>query len=110
MEFVSLETLREANHFSQLCEPNAQLIERWTFVGGIATVAKSKTSWYWVNSGNRIDYDLKFAPGQPDNANNNEMCLSIGFVSGNASLNLIFNDLPCSTVVTRFICQTKDVV
>lgn len=103
MEFLSLETLEEANQFFKLCEENASLFDKFTHIGALTTVAKSKTDWYWVNSGQKINYVLNFLPNQPDNANNNEMCLSIGMPPKNYS----FNDIPCSGTQYKFICQSR---
>lgn len=102
MDFLSLETRDEATDFLELCERNAALFGAFTHIGGITSVGKSLDEWYWINSYNRIDYVLKFGPGQPDNAWNNEYCLTIGKQAGNFH----FNDIACfGAWPEKFICQ-----
>lgn len=103
MEFLSLETLQESNNLLSLCDQNIHLFDQWTHVGGLTTVPKSKDHWYWMTSGNKVNYSLKFGIGQPDNAGGNEMCLSIGKQPGN----FFFNDVNCYGMHQfKFICQT----
>lgn len=82
MEFLSLETRDEATDLLEMCERNVALFGAFTHIGGISSVGKSLDEWYWINSYNRIDYVLKFGAGQPDNAWNNEYCLTIGKLAG----------------------------
>lgn len=101
MEFLSLETLQESNHLLSLCDQNIHLFDVWTHVGGLTTVPKSKDDWYWITSGNKVNYSLKFGAGKPDN--NNEMCLSIG----KKPEDFFFNDINCYGIdQMKFICQT----
>lgn len=84
-------------------DQNIHLFDQWTHVGGLTTVPKSKDHWYWMTSGNKVNYSLKFGSGQPDNAGGNEMCLSIGKQPGN----FFFNDVNCYGMHQfKFICQT----
>lgn len=111
MEFVSLETLKEADYLLVLCDINIQLFDKWTHIGGISTVPFSKVDWYWINSGNKVNYSLKFATGEPNNGNggSSEMCLSIN--KGPGSANFAFNDITCYNMHQyAFICQTKSFV
>lgn len=110
MEFVSLESLQESNHLLKICQQNSQLFDGWTYIGGLTTVGGSRTEWYWVDNGKKLSFELNFAAGQPDNAGNNELCLSIGNL-GIATGNFFFNDNPCyGWRPYRFICQTKEAV
>lgn len=103
MDVLSLETAAEADMFLGLCQANASFFEQWTHVGGITLAGKNRSTWYWVNSGKRIHYDLKFGHGQPDNAGNNEYCLSIGKGPDNI---FYFNDITCYAIYEfKFICQ-----
>lgn len=106
MDTLSLETLEEANHFLALCQQNAGFFDQWTHVGAIALAAKSTNFWYWVNSGKRITYPMKFLPGQPDNAGGRELCLSIG----KDPSGFRFNDLNCyGNHDFKFVCQKSQV-
>lgn len=105
MEIVSLETLNEANSFFTLCDKNIGLFEEFTHVGGFTSVGKSLDKWYWVNSGRRIDFPLKFAPNQPDFAGNAEFCMSVVKRPGG----FVFSDVYCTTYYeNKFICQKTD--
>lgn len=102
MDVLSLETLDEANHFLALCKQNSGYFDQWTHIGAITLYPKSTNSWYWVNSGKRVTYHLRFGPGQPDNAGGRELCLSIG----KDPQNFFFNDLNCyGSHEFKFICQ-----
>lgn len=104
MEFLSLETRQEANHLLSLCDQFIHLMEEWTHIGGITKVAKSLDQWYWIVSGNKVNYRLKFGAGQPDNVGGKELCLSIGNQAGN----FFFNDLNCyDQHQFKFICQSR---
>jgi len=101
MQFVSLDSCDEHNDFMKLIdEVNCLLEDSQTFIGGIATVPKSKEGWVWINSGYVVDYTMKFHAGQPDHRRNEERCLSI--YRKNSKLAL--NDEACSNK-HRFICQ-----
>lgn len=102
---MSLETLNEANSFLTLCEQNIALFEDWTHIGAYTSVGKSLDKWYWVNSGKRVDYPLKFAVNQPDFAGASEFCLAMGKRPGAFT----FNDIYCSTYYeSKFVCQKTD--
>jgi hypothetical protein len=104
MEFVSLETKSEADYFLSVCDKNiAQFTDEYTHIGGMTMVGK--TGWHWVNSGKRIDYQLKWLSGQPDFYAANEFCLSIHKRAGDFS----FNDLNCfGAFESRFVCQKNE--
>jgi hypothetical protein len=104
LEFVSVDSIKESNHFLGLCEQNIGLFDLWTHIGGLTTVGGSRTEWYWVESGKKLNFNLKFGAGQPDNAGGDEMCLSLGRAPGN----FFYNDIPCYGVhAYKFICQSK---
>lgn len=107
MEFLSLESLKESDNLLQFCAKNPALFDQWTHIGGLTTVPKSQTEWYWVETGKKVDFGLKFGAGQPDNAGGNEFCLSLGKLPGN----FIFNDINCFGMHQfKFICQTREFV
>lgn len=107
MQFASLETSKEAKNFLQLCDKKNNLCEHDIHIGGLTTVGKSRTDWYWVDSGNKVTYDLKFGANEPNNAHGNEMCLAL-IVN---SENVVFNDVPCYGETSfKFICQSKSSV
>lgn len=103
MEFLSLETKSEADFFFGLCEKNiAHFTDEYTHVG--AMTMTGKTDWYWVNSGKRVDYQMKWFAGQPDFYASNEFCLAIK-KWGDFS----FNDLNCfGAYESKFVCQKNE--
>lgn len=102
METLSLETLDESNAFLNLCLNNANLFESHTHIGAVTTEGKSLNKWYWVNSGKRIDYSLKFLPGQPDFWASAEFCLGLE----KRTESFYFIDINCHGVYElKFICQ-----
>lgn len=105
MEFLSLETLEEANFFLILGDKNIAHFDDLTHVGATTTVGRSSDKWYWVNSGKRVDFTLKFAPGEPNFGGNVEFCLSVGKYPGN----FMFHDLNCyGAYEKKFVCQKID--
>lgn len=87
MDFVSLETAHEADSFLEICKNNAAFSPQYVHVGALTMVLKSPNEWFWVNSGNRITYQIKWTK------NNN--CL--------------FHDVECASpkhnIYQNFVCQ-----
>lgn len=77
MDVLSLETEEEADDFLKLCHRQPELFEDLTNIGGMSLEGKSRDHWYWVKSGNRIVYPMKFAVGEPNNCGGQEYCLTI---------------------------------
>jgi hypothetical protein len=103
MELLSLNTIREATTFFDICKRRESLFETYTHIGGITLAGRTTDLWYWVNSGRRASYPMLFAPGQPDFAGSIEYCLSI--VKGGDN-NFYFNDIPCwGGYEVKFVCQ-----
>lgn len=103
MEFSTLESIQEENQLSQIFAQNSHFFDEWNFVGAIAKARRSRTEWYWSENGKKLDFVIRFKPGEPNNSKNNEMCLAVGGQTGT----LHFNDFPCDAG-TKFICQTKE--
>jgi hypothetical protein len=112
MEFVSLEDQKEHDYFLQLCFKNKNLFSNYfTLLGGITRSAKRKDNYYWMNSGKKADYNLKFGGDLPDNSlhgngrpvhwADGEYCLGLEFQFGTSAS---FNDLPCWWV-SDFVCE-----
>jgi len=105
MEFVSLDTLAEADNMFNLCQSVADKFDHQTHVGAITIEPQNVNTWYWVNSGNRVDYDMKFDKlyNNPDNSGGIEYCLSLI-----KRTDFSFNDLACyGHHETKFICQVS---
>lgn len=105
MKLLTLDTQAESNHFGQLFTSQPHLFESWTHIGGIVTQSKSKNDWYWYETGKKIDINLDFHPGEPNNSGDSEMCLSLDKRQNKYK----FNDTPCShRFFLRFVCQVND--
>ena len=76
MELVSLPTEEEADVFSELCANNAFHFEEYTHIGG-SYIGNGLNNFYWISDGKPVTYQLKWAPGEPNNAGGKEDCLSI---------------------------------
>lgn len=102
MESLSLETKTETDNFFNLLTKNAPLLDELTHIGGVTTVLKANDKWYWVNSGKKVNYTMKFTPGTPDGAG---YCLS----AQKRGTEFYFKDIPCHTnYEMKFICQRDE--
>jgi hypothetical protein len=106
MELAIFETEDEQNYVLNMLQKNwKNSLERFTLIGGSKLGA---SSWYWPATGKKIEYPLKWNPGQPDNAQGVELCLTVMNESNNAQTFTI-NDAECSTrkvlAEMKFICE-----
>lgn len=81
-----------------MCKARTDFLPDFIHIGGMTTTAKSKTQWYWVANGEKINYAMEWMQGEPNNFND-DFCLSIG------TLEYQFNDINCHTYEMKFICQ-----
>jgi len=103
MKLASLDSLEEHNYFlARVNNDSTLLTDVSTYLGGFATVPKSKDDWIWQNSGNAVAYKMDFHDGEPDHRGNDERCLSILFKESKMAL----NDEDCSKQ-RLFICQRE---
>jgi len=103
MDFVSLETLDEANNFLKVFSSNSEAGDDWYSIGASTSLVGTADNYVWLNSGNRVNYKLPFAKDEPNNAGD-EYCLTIGRKAYNIS-SFLFNDMNCFTKLNRFVCQ-----
>lgn len=68
-----------------------------TFIGGVA----NDGDWFWTDEGKKIDFNLRWAPGKP----RNDLCL--GLKKDERSKNFSFDDVNCSNVKSKFLCQAR---
>lgn len=102
MEMLSLESSDEESSFLTVCTLWRTLFDRFTHIGALTTVEKSRTEWFWVNSGNKISFPISFSSGEPNSEDNNEMCLTMDKRSGLFQ----YNDITCDGGMTaKFVCQ-----
>lgn len=104
MEILSLDTLEEAEFFYDLGSKNIDNFEQFTHIGGYTSVGKSLNSWRWVNSGQLIDYPMKFDVNEPNFKKNFEFCLDLVRRDGK----LYLNDAACyEEGQYKFVCQRE---
>jgi len=105
MDLLALETEDELREFNALFTQNSQLFDSKYYynIGGIVeTIADYKT-WHWVATAQPIKIQLPFGPGEPNNVDGLEHCLSLEKKNSN---HFVFNDIHCSIrFPTFFICQ-----
>ncbi|CAO1417921.1 unnamed protein product [Diamesa hyperborea] len=104
MNLVELHTKQEADNFLTILRTSAT--EYWYHIGG-SYIGAAKNDFYWMTTGERINYALEYHPGQPDNAGGKEMCLSVAQQPGKFK----FNDVDCwQHFIWSFVCQqVKDI-
>lgn len=101
MEFAMIDSLNEFNEVYSGVQRNPTLVfNLHFFVDGMTLSSKSKTDWYFSVTGKKFPYTMPWTGGQPDNAGNNEKCLSMHPSPRS------FNDLPCN-MEAPFLCQKK---
>lgn len=103
MEFFSMDTEDEYNRLRQLLASNAAMVKKYIYVGAMTTDPRNH-KWYWLNSGKRITYPMKWAANEPTNAGL-EFCLYFEKVAGNQ---FHFHDGSCTAKIGKFICQKEN--
>ena len=99
MDLVELPTEAEANYFLSLCTQQ-DLKGEYFHIGG-SYVGLGLNEFYWMTTGQRINYTMKYGPGQPNNVNGIERYLSVYEQPGSYS----FNDMDNGETKWNFICQ-----
>lgn len=104
MGFASIETAEEQVYFLKMMQQNIKLLDyHGPHIGGITVVGK--TDWYWVNTGNKVNFPLSFSSGEPNNVFNNESCLALSKQSNTVG----FNDITCYGLYQfSVLCQSDD--
>jgi len=108
MEFVSLETLDEANNFLRLLKESNAVYDDWIALGAITTTPRSVDRYTWVTSGEKVTYHLRFGPGQPDFYQDKELCLSAGSQLWGGG-DFYYNDYDCYVNSKTFVCQIHNI-
>lgn len=106
LEFLSLNTANEADNFFKLAKgyKYKQSLGTVIHVGGQIAAGKKSDDWVWMETGEKICYEMKFAKGQP-NKIGVEKCLAIGNTQQNGSTLSGFHDVPCEKLAKKFFCQ-----
>lgn len=101
LEFVTIDTYEEQSDFLRLCTENSQYINPVIQIGVMTTTLRSN-DWFWIHSGEKSPFPLRFAAGQPNNGGGLEYCGHIQFISGKFDI----HDSNCySSSLYSFACQ-----
>lgn len=103
MELMSIETKEEEDNFNTICNPQLHLFGQYNHIGGLTTVGGTKDDWYWIHSGEKIQFPLAWPPGEPNFANS-QKCLALHKTTGR----FMYNDIDCyGRHQEKFVCQAK---
>jgi len=107
MKFVALESELEMESFTKLCAKNADLFwspcfshDNFTYVS-IGGKQVNRSSYVWEESGNPINYTIKWAPDEPQNDEAELSCLGLKKEPDQ----FLFDDLYCDYGERQFICE-----
>ena len=105
LDSPNLETEAEKNVFLALCDRSYSfpLGETSVHIGASTPTARSTTSWFWMNSKQRVTYQLNFLPNEPNFEFNDEYCLSIGRTIQHPLF--AFKDVSCNGDIQQFLCE-----
>lgn len=101
MDIAIFETSSQMLAVREMCNNNASKLTKWLHVGGYTLIGGSPTDWYWVTTGERVAYAMKWNPSEPNNMNGVEQCLSLE----NYMYGYNYNDIDCYGHSDQFICE-----
>lgn len=103
LTLATLDSQQEADFLLPLYSANNLLFDAYTHIGAVATVPFTKTDYFWLQTGAKVNFTMRFLPGFPDNYGGKEVCLSLTYNGGV----VYFNDIQCFEAWSlRFICQS----
>lgn len=102
MSLLSFYTAVDYFEFKEFYMEHVDMFEQHTHIGGSKM---NRNDWYWVSSGSPVT-TIKFAKGEPNGASTGENCLNM-LQEGSK---LVLNDLPCSNVALKFVCESSEYV
>lgn len=98
MELATITSLDEQSKFLDLFnKSNITFTQTW--IGG--TDEGSEGNWYWPQTGHKVDFQINWNEGEPNNYGNKpENCLALMDITGIYK----FNDFNCGTKAS-FVCE-----
>ena len=96
LEFATFSSLTEVNSLKYLDGKD------YILIGGTTSTGKSLSDWYWVTTGEKINFEIPWYPGEPSFSSENENCMNL-IKSGSNEYK--FNDAPCDDARLPFICE-----
>ena len=104
MDLVELPTKAEHDHFLAMCQEQAHQFVGTSYSVGASYVGAGLNDFYWMTTGERVDYSLKWAPTEPNNINGNDKYLNVRKYPGK----FLFNDVNLS-YIHNYICQNLSI-
>lgn len=98
-EFATFANINEFRNITEKMVAYKDLFTEYVGVGGITTVPRSTTEWYWAETDTKVSFEMKWSPNEPNFGNSGEYCLSVGPWS-----TYCFNDNNCN-YENSFLCQ-----
>lgn len=105
MTLVTLDSADEGTAFIEMVKARSAIFAPGLHIGAVTPILLSKTEYFWITSGKKVDFTLNWAPGHPDNSGSRENCLLLVATSSSA----FFYDNECTRISPSydFICQNK---
>ena len=101
MDLVELPFAAEAQNFLTLCAQQQIHLKDGCFHVGASYLGAAPYDFYWMTTGKRINYGLRYAPGEPNNVNGVEKFLSLS----KKPQGFLFNDIDYNYTKWNFFCQ-----
>lgn len=110
MEFLTIESEAEQNYLlDTLKYSSAVFSDKWVHIGGITTSCGSRDMWYWVDTGNKVNFPIKWHKNDPNCSNGSEPCLALGkFEEEDGNVYVV--DIQCNGAIEKFLCKQKNIV
>lgn len=111
MDLITIETAAESQEFLSILDAHSYLrpitgIQLW--LDALTVTLKSKTEWFWTNTGNKISFPIEWMGTEPNDMGGSEYCLFIGKLSINAKFG--YGDGNCLANSRFAICQNIDLM
>lgn len=106
MDIGTFDTLDELNAFISMGRNHVPKLGGSYHVGAVTLTPKSPNDWFWVTTGEKINYQLPWASGQPDTHRGVQYCLRIILPD------YTFDDFDCDHVSGSigFLCQDTKIL
>lgn len=102
MDLLVLNSKDDFESFMKSIKENKEiLLDEWYTMGAVTTSIGSKDNWIFINGGSKLDFNINWAPDEPDGLKN-QYCLTMLKTTDD----FIFYDSPCSGYYDYgFFCQ-----
>jgi hypothetical protein len=108
LELLTLQSKKELDDFKQIFTNTRKLslgLTPMIITGGITRIKNEQKLWLWDAGGEDIPFGIPFAPGEPNNPDEN--CLCICNNHERCKIELLFADCPCTFMELSFFCEAK---